>query len=462
MVVHDLFSRYVGIPLADCQRALRPSERNRLLSARRGLQFRVQALGWSQPEKEQWILRQLRHVVRNAARDTAYYEALFKRIGFNYESEFGFEEFARIPVLEKEDIAKAGAELIHRSMPAAQLRPDSSGGSTGEPVRIWVGPEESGWRTSSQEFFYRRLGIAPGSRMAYLWGHHLDPIGKDSVRQRVSNFIHNLRWFDCFRMSPEVLRAYHDEMEGYRPDCIVAYASALAAFAEFLAQRRITPSYPRQCIVTGAEKLFDSQREVAERVFNKPIYEGYGSRDVGGMAFQCEIPQSTDFVVDWSNNLLEPEFKQAEAPILVTKLHADGMPMLRYRIGDVGAFPDGSRCGHPVFRLHTVLGRAVERIWLRDGHFINGIQFPHMLKDYPVREFMVIQKEDYSVEVQIVPGAAFSQESSSSILATIQRSLPGLFVELVLVESIQKTQANKWRPVVTRVGPPGPKTGARG
>jgi phenylacetate-CoA ligase len=276
----------------------------------------------------------------------------------------------------------------------------------------------------------------------------------DSLWQRTSNFINNLRWFDCFRLGPEVLRAYHEEMEEFRPDCIVAYASALAAFADFLSQHGITPNYPRKCIVTGAEKLFDSQREVAERVFKKPIYERYGSRDIGGMAFQLEVPARRDFIVDWPNNLLEPEFAEMESPILVTKLHADGMPMIRYRIGDVGAFPEGSRSGHPIFRLHAVLGRAVDKVWLRDGRFINSILFPHMMKDFPVREFMVLQEEDYSVEVQIVAGAGFSSESRNLILATIEKNLPGLPVAVVMVDAIPKTRANKWRPVMTRVVPP--------
>jgi phenylacetate-CoA ligase len=452
MAAHDLFSRYVGIPLADFQRAVRPSERSRYVSKRHALQFRIRTRNWTQSEKERWILQQLRRVVRDAARGTAYYASLFKRMGFNPELEFGFDEFARIPILDKDDIAKAGYDLVNRNIPANELRPDATGGSTGEPVRIWVGPKESGWRESSQLFCFREMGIARGSRMANLWGHHLDPVGVDSLWQRTSNFLNNLKWFDCFRLGPDVLLQYHEQMEAFQPDCIVAYASALAAFAEFLSQRGIQPSYPRNCIVTGAEKLYDSQREVAERVFRKPVYERYGSRDVGGMAFQ--LPGNKDYYVDWSNILLEPEFAQSESSILVTKLHADGMPMIRFRIGDVAAFPSDSRSGHPTFHLHTILGRAVDKIWLRDGHFINSILFPHMMKDFPVHQFMVLQDEDYSVEVQIVPGTNFSEESRSWILATIQKNLPGLPIEVTVVDEIKKSQANKWRPVITRVVPP--------
>ena len=108
MAAHDLFSRYVGIPLANFQRAVRPAERSRYIWKRRAFEFRNQAKGWPQTEKEQWVLKQLRHAVRNAARGTVYYASLFKRIGFNPDSDFGFDEFAKLPILEKEDIARAG------------------------------------------------------------------------------------------------------------------------------------------------------------------------------------------------------------------------------------------------------------------------------------------------------------------------------------------------------------------
>jgi phenylacetate-CoA ligase len=452
-MLHDVLSKRIGLPLLDLQQRLRPSRRSAALAFAFGLRFRTEAQGWQDEKMREWVLQRLRSVLRDAAANTSYYSDLFRRIGFDPAADFGFDDFAALPPLERQDILTADGSMISKAVLKALLRPDASGGSSGEPVKIWVGPEEEGWSGSAREFFMRRIGVPPGSRLAYLWGHHLDPVQKMSFKQTFFSFINNERWFDCFRLSPEVLARYHQEMESYQPDCIVAYASALAAFAQFLRERNLTPRYPRKCIVTGAEKLFDAQREVAEEVFRKPIYERYGSRDIGMMGFQLEIPQSKDFIVDWPNLLVEPETSGPESPILVTKLHADGMPMIRYRIGDLASFPAGSRPGHPAFRLHSVVGRTAERIWLPNGSSIHGIQFPHLFKDFPVREFMVIQSADFSVEVKIIPGPAFSQESRSSILSTISKNLPGIPVTISLVESIPRTKANKWRPVLSHAVP---------
>jgi phenylacetate-CoA ligase len=452
-MLNDVLSKRIAPAVLDLQQRLRPSRRNAARAFAYGLKLRNEAVGWQDEEQQLWVLRRLRMVVRDAAANTLYYSEVFQQAGFDPAADFSFDDFAALPTLERQNIHASSERMISRAVPRDLLRPDASGGSSGEPVKIWIGPEEEGWHSSARDFFMRQIGVPRGSRIAYLWGHHLDPVGKTSIKERLSSIINNHRWFDCFRLSPEVLARYHQEMETFQPDCIVAYASALATFAQFLHERKLTPHYPRKCIVTGAEKLFDAQREVAEEVFRKPIYERYGSRDAGMMGFQLDIPRSKDFTVDWPNLLVEPETSGPESPILITKLHADGMPMIRYRIGDMGSFPAGSRPGHPAFRLHSVVGRTAERIWLPNGSFIHGNQFPHLMKDFPVREFMVIQSEDFSVEVKIISGTDFSQESRNSILDTISKNLPGIPVTISLVESIPRTKANKWRPVLSHAVP---------
>jgi phenylacetate-coenzyme A ligase PaaK-like adenylate-forming protein len=160
---------------------------------------------------------------------------------------------------------------------------------------------------------------------------------------------------------------------------------------------------------------------------------------------------SFDFDIDWPDLLIEPETDGQEASILVTKLHADGMPMIRYRIDDVGRFPDGSRPGHPTFALREVVGRVTDGVWLPDGRWIHGIEFPHLMKDYPVREFMLLQHSDYSVQLMIVPKNGFGETSRRKIESVVKANLPGLDVKIELVEQVPRTKANKWRPVVSEV-----------
>jgi phenylacetate-coenzyme A ligase PaaK-like adenylate-forming protein len=189
----------------------------------------------------------------------------------------------------------------------------------------------------------------------------------------------------------------------------------------------------------------------AWHAFGRPVHEEYGSRDIGLMAWQPRPEHSLDFRVNWENVLIEPETDAQYCAILVTKLHADAMPMIRYRIGDEARFAVGSRPGHPSFRLQEVLGRVTDRVWLADGRSVSGLQFPHLLKDFPVAEFMVIQHEDFSLEVQLVPKPAFAPEHARQIKAALGMNLQTVPIAVRLMSAIPHTAAHKWRPVVSEV-----------
>lgn len=416
------------------------------------MRVRAAAAEWTLEQKREWVLGQLRRAVRRAVSETNYYGEQFKSLGFDSASDFTFDDFARLPTLEREHIHRAGRDLVSNRLAADELQKDSTGGSTGVPVNVWLGAEERGWRESGIEFSMRRTGAPAGARTAFFWGHHLDPVAADDWRTRLYNFQNNQRWFDCFRLSPEVLERYHRELARLRPQVVIAYASALTQLAEHVGAREMKiTSYPTKCFVTGAEKLWANQRAAIEKVYAAPVHERYGSRDVGLMAMQYDPRRTHDFEVDWTNVLIEPETTEAESAILVTKFHADGMPMLRYRVGDLARFPAGSLPGHPVFTLHEVVGRDADRLWLPGGGWINSLQLPHLMKDFPVVEFQCHQHADYAVTLAVVPKKNFAAEDEAAILRTLQTNLPGVAVSLEKVAAVSRTKANKWRPVTSDV-----------
>ena len=433
------------------QQWLRPARRGVARSYYEGMRCREDLAGWSRSDKETWILRRLQFSVRRAFEETLYYREMFQTIGFDPYINFSFDEFAHLPIIERRDIQREGKRLLSNVIPLRRLRRDATGGSTGSPTEIWLGTEEEGWAASGREFFHKQVGVPAGTRTAALWGHHLDPVASDRLLDRFVSFAHNGRWFDCFRLSSEILESYHHELDEYRPACVVAYANAMGQLAEHILERGYRPRYPTRCVITGAEKLQPGHREVIERVFGRPVHERYGSRDVGLMAFQVDPARTHDLTVDWCNIFIEPESDSPQADILITKLHADGMPLIRYRVGDIGLFPDRSLPGHPTFILHEVLGRSLDRIWLPNGKWIHGIQFPHLMKDHPVREFMLVQNPDFSVQLDLVPKRGFSEASRREIEATISANLQGLALRVGLVDEIHRTKAGKWRPVMSHI-----------
>jgi phenylacetate-CoA ligase len=453
-VFHEFISRRACIPLSYAGRMVRGSTRPSYLAFGEGLRFRQQATAWSDDHKREWMLGALHRTVRHAWHSTPFYREWIRQADFDPRSDFSFDEFARLPVLERSDLRTAGRQAVNSAIAPAQLHHDATGGSTGVPTEIWKGPEERGWRESGQEYFMRRIGVPNGSSIALLWGHHLDPVHRISLTDRLHDWWQNLSWYDCFRLSPETLRTYHDVLQRRRPQAIIAYASALDALAELVAKSEERPTYPRRAFVTGAEKLFPHQREVIERTFERPVHERYGARDIGLIGFQTDPRTSLTFEIDWANILVEPVDQGGTTDILITKLHADGMPMLRYRVGDIGRFHSGARPGNPTLELEEVVGRDVSRLWLPDGRWVHGLSIPHLMKGYPVREFQLVQRADLAIEVRIVPTEQYRDESGRELLGIIRDNVPGLPVSLHIVTEIPRTAAGKWHPVLSEARAP--------
>src|SRR4030095_2369919 len=241
------------------------------------------------------------------------------------------------------------------------------------------------------------------------------------------------------------------ELQRFRPACIIAYASPLGYLAEHILANNYKPNYPTRCLITGGEKLWSRHRRQIQEAFGRPVHERYGSRDAGCIGVQLDPVASLDYTLDWANTFVEPELERGESSILITKLQADAMPMIRYRLGDVGRFPPGSKPGHPTFVLPDVMGRVVDRIFLPNGGWVTGLEIPHLLKDYPVREFLFLQRQDHSVELQIVPQGDFDNGSLRRIHDMLTANLPGLRIDIELKESVVRTKSNKWRPVISEV-----------
>lgn len=437
-------------PLYDMQRRVRPTTRPAIQARDEGRRFRRQSSHWSEVRRTEWILARLRSVCREAAA-APFYRDWFARADFQPSSEFGFDDFARLPILDRETVRSEVERMKIPGVTPRLVRKDATGGSTGQPTEVYKGPRERGWQESGGDYFMSRIGCPRGSPTALLWGHHLDPVASGDWRDRLRTWIANERWFDCLRISDDRFLHYHRELQAWRPDCIVAYANALAPLAEVAAGEGEVPGYPTRCLVTGAEKLMTHDRERVQEVFGRPVHERYGSRDVGLIGFQTDAPHDLSYEIDWSNVLVEPLNDEPMSPILITKLHGDAMAMIRYRTGDLGRFPEGSKPGHPVFRLEEVVGREVDRIWLPDGGWFHAVGIPHMMKDLPVRHFRLVQEADYSITMEVVVEPEFTDRHRGEILTTLAANVPGVSIDVQVRKDLPRTASGKLRPVISRV-----------
>ena len=405
-------------------------------------------------ERPHLILKELRTVVRWAGEKVPYYRELFRNVGFDPKADFSYADYRQLPALDKKTIIDRVEHFIAEGFSRDKMRANSTSGSTGVRLRFWLDERATAWRSVQSEWAFSKIGYKAGDRIAMLWGVTTGPLSKNQVRARLSNWLAHRQWHDCYRLSDQILDEIDARMSAYKPEFLWCYSSPLALLAHRLRERGKRPSYPKQGIITGAEKLDPIQRQIIEEVFRVPVHESYGSRDFGAIAMQLD-PSEQRLHVAGANIMVEPYGEsdpETGSEVVVTDLHRIGMPFLRYRLGDRAKFPQ-SGTDAPTEFLEQIVGRTVDFISLPDGRTVHGIKFPSIFGNFDVREFQVRQTASGDVQISLVPGPEFTSDQRASIERILRDYLRGVSVSLSFVSGINRTAAGKIRLVVSEYQP---------
>ena len=119
------------------------------------------------------------------------------------------EYLRRLPVLTKEKIRSRQKDLESRDLARRRWSYNTSGGSTGEPVRLVQDREYEDRSKGISLLFFSLIGCDVGQPMVRLWGSERDiEGGADSRRAQFFNWLTSTTWLNAFRMSPQRMRQY--------------------------------------------------------------------------------------------------------------------------------------------------------------------------------------------------------------------------------------------------------------
>lgn len=271
------------------------------------------------------------------------------------------------PVLERETVQSAGAELLAQPIPR-RLYYRSSSGSSGQPVRVGADPDGAAWAWAND---YRGL----------LW--HGIGIGARSLvfrRQRESAFsewIRNLTTVTTGDLSPSRLTDVVRFLRSRRPTYIWGYPSAVVELARHA--RLQASTYPRPLVpyvkVLG-EMLYPVQRQEIEDGLGARVIETYGCQETGTVGYECPAGSLHIFAEHVEVEILrdgEPVEPGETGDIILTCTTNRVMPLIRYRVGDLGRVsPDPCSCGRPHPVLGGIEGRTGDVLLTAAGDRVHG------------------------------------------------------------------------------------------
>ncbi|OQA25697.1 MAG: Phenylacetate-coenzyme A ligase [Verrucomicrobia bacterium ADurb.Bin345] len=362
-----------------------------------------------------------------------------------------------LPLMRRSDVQADPRDFIAAG--ATDSVPDATGGSSGTPMQFQVDRATQIARESSLMWADGLAGWQPGERIAMLWGSEKD-LGSAvrSLRLRLRWIIDNRRWYNAFDMEPATMRGFHEDMQRFRPHILVAYASALRSFADFLREAKEVPRYPLRAVISSAEVMNDSVRRFVEEIFPAPVFDRYGNREFGAIAAECEAHDGRH--VNESDVLLEilsPEPERVPGPIVVTYLHNFAMPFIRYDTGDCGTWlpPARCRCGRTTSRIGRIEGRSSDIIRTSEGKMIHGEYFSHLLYGTNgVRQFQFVQDSPSEYRLLLlVDSARYAGSEDERIRAALVSALGARArIRIEHVEELRPLTSGKRRFTVSKLG----------
>lgn len=412
-------------------------------------------------ERKRIVDEHLQRLLTHAARTVPYYRDMVETLRLDLSREEIRRSLARMPVLSKAIIREEGPRLCS-DRPGEKVLSNTSGGSTGEPVRLLQDRAMRYAVTLNKYTYLRWLGYDFGDGHLHIWGVPRRTFGEPTpLRDRIYQALHHEKYLNCYEISDSLFSDWHEAATRMRPAVIEGYADALNAFARWMLAdgRRIDP--PKGA-VSSAGVLHDEMAVTIQKALGCRVLNRYGSREVGDVA--CSCPQGKELhvsenaamleIVDEEGNLCAPG---VEGDVLVTLFNNRTMPLIRYRIEDRAAWAEGPCiCGRTSHRLARVCGRESDYLWTHSGKRINGTALTTLL--YPVEgiaRFQYVQRAPGEVDlsIELRPGADREQikQQIAPLAVRLERMLENGRVQVRLVDAIAPTASGKYRYILNEV-----------
>jgi phenylacetate-coenzyme A ligase PaaK-like adenylate-forming protein len=155
-------------------------------------------------------------------------------------------------------------------------------------------------------------------------------------------------------------------------DCIVGVPTHVLALAQEI------PSFQLKSVLLTTDHVPDAIKRTVESNWNCAVYNHYGMTEMGlGGGVECQARRGYHLrEADLYVEIVDPHTGQPMTDgemgeIVFTTLTRRGMPLLRYRTGDLGRFiPDVCPCGTILKTLDRIRDRVNGRLRLDDGMYL--------------------------------------------------------------------------------------------
>jgi len=397
--------------------------------------------------------KKLQELLLYLSKHSPFYQELFANHGIDITAIKTLTDLEKLPTTEKDDLQKSNNDFL--CVPAAKIvEYTSTSGTLGSPVTIALTENDLN-RLAYNE--YNSFLCADGS--------------KDDIYQLMltldRQFMAGIAYYSgirkigagIIRLGPGVPSLQWETIERLKPTAIVAVPSFILKLIAFAKQNGIninsTSVKKAICIGENIRNTDFSLNTLGKKIteaWDIKLYSTYASTEMQTAFTECRQGKGGHYqpelvIVELLDENNKPVGPLTPGEVTITTLGVEGMPLLRYKTGDICMYSDEPcACGRTTLRLSPLMGRKKQMIKFKGTTLYPPALFDLLNEREEILDFVV---EVYSDEIgldqvllYVVP-ADNSEECDHSIRAYLQARLRvSPQIKYVTAEEIQKMQFN--------------------
>ena len=420
------------------------------------LEFLNSTNGWSKEQIKAYKEEQIFKILEQAYNHCSYYRKKYADVGLSYTDFKCMEDLAKFPILTKEEIRENWQGMVADNVPRSFLIPYHTSGSTGKALDFFYTKFSLPYYWAVDQRYKNRFGFELGNPCFNFSPRPVVPVSANRVPYWRHDYILN-RYFICMQQinnnKIKDIIGFINSKDNIK--VFIGYPSVITSLANEieLSQKELV-NVPKH-IFTGAEKLYENQRIILNRVFpNVQIHELYSFSEHAAIATHCiKGNYHEDFEIGHMEPY-KPEYVEGgiQGEILATDFINMGMPFIRYQNGDTAIFSASNcNCGLNSQVLLNIVGRNGDFVYTPEGAHIRNFWFLFE-NTFEAKECQIVQRKLGEMVIRIVKRNNNTKSLETKILLNVRQWVsPTIKVRFEYVDEIPRTKAGKFKAVVSEL-----------
>lgn len=419
------------------------------------LRFLQSAQWWSRDRIHEYRDRALRRLMEIAWTEVPFYRSLFDGAGIHWRDIESPDRLSLLPVVDK-DMLRANYPTRTVRNTGRKTYEASSSGSTGKNFFV------------REDFFtagrYRACFLLALEWAGWEIGQPHMQTGMTLTRhagRRIKDQLLRCHYVSAYDLSDRHLDEALDVLSARKIKHLWGYPGSLY----YLARRALARGWnrPFRTIVTWGDNLFPHYRGTIERAFGTRVFDTYGCGEGFQVAAQCGVDNTyhlhdLDTIIEFLDDQGNPAPEGTIANMVVTRLHPGPMPLIRYRVGDLGVSGGARRCGcgRGLGVLESIQGRDTDVVITPSGNHLIVHFFTGLIEQFhEVDCFQVTQEDIGSLCLRLVPSSAGAIDRAVEQRITESLRAHGATDMRIVIEQVDRipvAPSGKRRFVISTVG----------